>query len=257
MSKKATPFKTEADLCAAFMATVKKEWLCYPETGFDILLVRITDGVQIGIEAKLKLNVAVLLQAVEPRWGGYVGPDYRAVLVPECSHGGLEGLARCCGLVVLTSRPDQVRHGIAVWPPLPRSDGQIDDDGAEWIDRMPQHRCKLPEYIPDVVAGAPAPIQLTEWKVKALKIAVLLDRTGYVTRDDFKRLRIDVRRWIEERWLTTSPAGLVAGPRMPPFRVQHPVVWDQIVADAKGWQRPTPFMVTSPSRHDLFMEPRK
>lgn len=38
--KKEAMFKTEAELCAAFIEWAKKDWTCYPETaGWDILLV--------------------------------------------------------------------------------------------------------------------------------------------------------------------------------------------------------------------------
>ena len=71
----AKPF-SEAALCAAFIAaatvtpkrTDHAQWVAYPETGgFDILLVRQTDGVQIGIEAKLALNPLVVSQVLPKR----------------------------------------------------------------------------------------------------------------------------------------------------------------------------------------------
>ena len=54
-------FRSEADLCAAFLAALEREhakkWMAYAETaGWDILLVRLKDGFQIGIQAKLALN---------------------------------------------------------------------------------------------------------------------------------------------------------------------------------------------------------
>ncbi len=88
MKTKAAPsFIKESDLCAAFTQAVARDldWTAFNETaGFDILLVR-KDGIQIGIEAKLKLNAKVVTQAL-PRWLGVeygaIGPHYRAVLVP-------------------------------------------------------------------------------------------------------------------------------------------------------------------------------
>lgn len=54
-------FEKESDLCAAFVSTVPKNWVIYPETGgFDLVLVEEATGVQIGIEAKLALNAKVI-----------------------------------------------------------------------------------------------------------------------------------------------------------------------------------------------------
>ena len=62
-------FRSEADLCSAFLAIFRREyaakWVAYAETeGWDILLVRRADGFQIGIQAKLTLNIAVVNQCL-------------------------------------------------------------------------------------------------------------------------------------------------------------------------------------------------
>jgi hypothetical protein len=85
---KQPPFATEVALCSAFIACVdKRVWCPYPETaGWDILLVRRSDGFQIGIQAKLRLGLDVINQAIESRgsWHSTApGPDCRAVLVPS------------------------------------------------------------------------------------------------------------------------------------------------------------------------------
>jgi hypothetical protein len=49
----------------------------------------------------------------------------------------------------------------------------------------------LPSYAPDVIAGAFAPVRLTPWKIKALKIAAPIELR---TRADFKHLGLDPRR---------------------------------------------------------------
>lgn len=101
-------------------------------------------------------------------------------------------------------------------------------------------RHKLPEYVPDVPAGASAPLQLTAWKICAIKIAVTLEKQGYVTRQDFKHHGIDYRRWIapEYRWLVAGDGRYTRGDRFPDFKKQHPVVYKQIKADAKKWMLP-------------------
>src|SRR5580700_7533617 len=99
--KKPDRFATEADLCAGFIAETTGDWQAYAETeGWDILLVRRADGTQIGIQAKLRLNAKVLLQAAEGKWNQELGPDYRAILIPSYADNDLGGLAPRCGVTV-------------------------------------------------------------------------------------------------------------------------------------------------------------
>jgi hypothetical protein len=98
MKRKPPKFESEAALVAAYCTYVDRinyayrhlpeshmRWTVYAETaGFDLLLVQDVTGVQVGIEAKLTLNLKVLEQALPSRYDGFhrpsVGPDYRAVL---------------------------------------------------------------------------------------------------------------------------------------------------------------------------------
>lgn len=231
-------FRTEVDLCSAFIAAVPKEWTAYAETaGWDIIMVR-DDGYQIGVQAKLTLNADVILQTIEGDYQPEEGPDFRAVLVPA-PRPALSAVAAYCAVTVIEMR------GPAPWrpqfyPSLPEAELESD----RWHQMLPTRRHPLPEYVPDVRAGASAPLQLTKWKIGAIKLAILLDQTGYLTRADFKMHGIDIRRWIGGAgWLQASEGGFIAGPRYPDFRVQHPVVWDQITADPKKWARRTDLMV--------------
>lgn len=231
-------FRTEAELCAAFISTVGTGWTAYPETGgWDILLVRKEDGCQIGIEAKLRLNAKVMVQAAESStWAWTDGPDYRAALVPFGKTGDLGELAPYCRITILRF---SLARGFRPFDPELPTIKEMYYMNDRWFEMMPLRRCVLPEYVPDVVAGVPSPTRLTQWKIRALKIAVLLDRTGYVTRADFKRLQIDIRRWLGEGWLQPSPQGFIAvGELCSRFRLQHPQVWEQIAADPQKWRRP-------------------
>lgn len=235
-------YASEAAMCAQFIADINaKEWTAYAETaGWDILLVRRVDGFQIGIEAKLRLGLEVINQAIEQRWGYWhnEGPDCRAVLVPL--NGGASGLADICayvGITVLRIQPQMVSGG---WrqtflPTLPRP-GAETPAGTDWYELCTQRRHKLPEYVPDVAAGVSGPVQLTHWKILAIKIAVILDSRP-VTRADFKALGIDYRRWLAQEWLLPCDAGWRRG-AMPDFKAQHPVVYEQIAADAPKWMPP-------------------
>lgn len=226
--KKEKFYATEVDLCAAFIGTLPEGWTAFAETkGWDILLSRDADGLQIGIEAKLRLNVDVVNQAIEEY--GYIGvdhagPDCRAVLVPSGDGGGFDRIAAYIGFTIIRMSRAQF------YPNLPKATERwIANNWHEWA---PPKRHKLPEYIPDVRAGARSPVQLTQWKIGALRLQVLLERNGHLTRPDFRVAGIDHRRWLAPAtgWLTNTEGRFVKGPRWPDFAA-HPMVFKQIKAD--------------------------
>mgnify|MGYP000400939457 CR=1 FL=1 len=244
-----------ADLCADFIKTVSKirnsDWIAYPETAdWDILLVRRSDGLQIGIEAKLRLNLKVLSQAlpsnsVWTQWRGD-GPDCRAVLVPRgACNTEAAAIAKYLGITVIKmgSMPDEKAYfpnwDYVFYPQLPDEDRDSYDD--DWFDFNPLIRCDLPEYIPDVGAGGSAPVKLTEWKIKAIRLSVLLEKRGYLTAADFKHFRCSMSRWtqggLDYCWLQRGSlrGQWVRGPNIPDFRAQHPVNYAEIEADFRGF----------------------
>lgn len=89
-------------------------------------------------------------------------------------------------------------------------------------------------------AGSSAPLQLTEWKIKAIKLSIILEKRGHVLRTDFKHLDLDHRRWlaVDYRWLQLLNGKMVAGPAMPKFQKQHPDVYKKIKADYEKWKPP-------------------
>lgn len=245
----AVKFTKESDLCAAFIAALNKprrhereteKWTAYSETaGFDILLVRDADGFQIGVEAKLRLNAHVVCQALpDYLWTPVTeGPDCRAVLVP----GGMidNGLGTICtalGITVIRCYGEDA-HLNFFEPGLPEINSW--QPPREWFEWAPLRRCTLPGYVPDVVAGASAPVSLTLWKVAAIKLAILLEERP-VTRADFAHLNLSASRWLQSPsgWLRKADdgGGWVAGPYMPDFKAQHPVNWEQIKADRDAWE---------------------
>jgi len=244
-------FASEAELCAAFISQIPATWVAYPETGgFDIMLARRSDGVQIGIEAKLKLNAKVIEQiAPASHWYGRdEQPDYRAILVPWGCSGSLSGICKLLALTVIRMKSKAIYLEDRRWNrAATKFDPSLPDQGEwwhwreEWHDWCPDRRVTLPDYVPDVIAGASAPLALTEWKVKAIKIAIVLERRGYVTRADFKALKIDSSRWINGGWLDRGAARgqYVAGRYTPDFRKQHPINYGQIEADFAKWDPDT------------------
>lgn len=238
--KKKAAFTSETALCAEFIANATKDgkWVAYAETGgWDIVMVRKADGFQIGIQAKLTLNAKVLDQSLPDRYWdrGTIGPDCRAVLVPSGSCGGLSRICEFLGITVIRQQsPDErARYAHGFTPDLP-SERYSDGSGARhWMEWAPVNRVKLPDFIPDVAAGSSAPVQLTDWKVKALKLCILLEQRP-VTRADFKALSLDPSRWTQF-WLIKKPEGYVPSRYMPNFKAQHPVNYEQIKAESEKW----------------------
>jgi len=239
MKRDVAQFATEAELCAAFIAALPKEWTAYPETGgFDILLSRNSDGFQIGVEAKLRLNAKVICQAAEEVGYSYVdraGPDCRAVLIPDGVSMDMAGICPLIGITVIRMRSENRYTPFS--PDLPRSKDTYLWGG--WYERCPAQHIELPDWVPDVSAGSSAPVALTDWKVRAIKIVITLEKRGFVTRKDFAFFGISMSRWTQERWLKQDGrGGWVAGDHLPDFRAQHPVNFPQIEADYEKWKNP-------------------
>lgn len=236
-SPKPAKFAKETDLCRAFIDVLDAGWTAYPETGgFDILLVRDEDGFQIGVEAKLALNVKVVTQAIDyDTWYAVdvPGPDCRAVLVPRDATRTLDRLRDHLGITVIRMDPKGNYDRGTFHPGLPTVNCSRD-----WTERLPTARITLPDWVPDVIAGDAAPVKLTAWKVKALKLLVIMDRNGFVTRKDFKSLELDHRMWMP-LWLVPFDKGFIPGPSMPDFKGQHPVNFAQIAADYDKWTKAT------------------
>lgn len=245
-------FANEADLVAAFCEYVeraynknpnrrrKTSWQIYHETaGFDLLLVEAATGVQIGVEAKMALNNKVMCQALPDRHYER-GPDYRAVLVPSSKvQIGTSMLAGLVGLKVLGVYNQMYGGRKPVWnaPSLPDEGSLYQYD--EWYPWMPTERCSLPEYVPDVVGGKPSPVALTAWKIQAIRLIILLDRQGFVTRADMRALKISPTRWTAASYGYLSPdkarGGYVRNDITPDVKGQHPVNYAEIEADFDKW----------------------
>lgn len=237
-------FSSETDLVQAFctMLPPRDGWVAYHETaGWDLLLVN-PAGLQVGFEAKLSLNAKVLEQALPGVWTDTNGPDYRAVLVPadSCQHH-LTTIARHLGIVVVTVTPGKREPYSTRYPHFHPS---LPDESYSWLHRdwpnwCPVERCKLPEYVPDVTGGKAAPVQLSPWKIKAVKLLILLERHGSVSRRDMKALGISPTRWTDHYagFLSPGPEGYVRNTRTPDLRAQHPTNWAQIEADFDRWSK--------------------
>jgi hypothetical protein len=239
--KPAPVFETEAKLCSAWIEWATRDgYRCYPETaGFDILAVD-PAGWQIGVEAKLRMNVKVISQAL-PRYSAETGPDFRAVLVPNMD----SELRELCAFVGLETyycitRFDVGRYGLR----HEFARDRMHDGGM--FDWNPKRRCELPEYMPDVPAGVPSPVQLTPWKVAALKVLARLEISGWITRKEIAIFGVDPRRWTSGAgWLLPLDGDPKRGGRYrrgekcPHFDHQHPQVYAEIRAELIAAGEPT------------------
>ena len=230
-------FATEAEMVREFLRNLErvepKRWTVYPETGdWDLLLVHST-GYQVGLEAKLSLNAKVIDQALTDQHSVWRtrGPDYRGVVVPQ---GGKQlHLGRICaaiGIGICTVR--QPEPGRFYGSGLP---SEINSN--DWPNWCPAERVPLPDYVPDVEAGKSAPVKLTEWKIRAIRLMIVLERRGFVTRDDMKKIQISPSRWTDcyNGFLAKGDGGYVRCDATPDLRAQHPVNYAQIEADVDAW----------------------
>lgn len=231
--KREPEFLTEAALCAAFVEWAKDEgFVPYAETaGWDLLLIG-ADGTQVGVQAKMKWNMKVLMQTLPGPHDDWrdEGPDYRSILLPSSSG---EATHVCGALGIQVFAAHSRYEGAHAFSPTLRNAKQTWHGWHFWC---PLKRHQLPAYVPDVAAGASGPVQLTHWKCAALKICALLELRGHVTRADFKRVGIDHRRWTGPGgWLAIENGAYVRGPQLD-FDKQHPTVYQLVLADVrKEW----------------------
>lgn len=196
----------EGELCEWFMDLARsKNWVCYPETSnWDILLVR--NGIQIGVQAKLRANVKLITQTLPHNLGVWrnmmsspalyrgriKGPDFRTILVPQEKIGNktfddLDDLCRIVGIWMFVKGKPRKWGG-----PRHIGLGLLDDpEEMQDYDWQPPEKEWFPEVVPDLPAGVPNPVSLTRWKQQALKLIARAEVRGYVTSRDAKELEVN------------------------------------------------------------------
>lgn len=238
-------YATEAALCADFIAWAHGETKgdpyapnpkgvrCYAEwAGWDVLLVY-PDGLQVGIQAKLRLNAEVILQAAPDAFGyeRESGPDHRAVLVP--AENPMAEVARRLGLIVFRPSYRGFEPSLAE---RPKSAYWRHDGG--WFDWNPPGRHELPPVATDAIAGSPCPVSLTPWKLGALDVLAELELAGTITTKRMREIGVSPKRWLEYGWLVPAEnrGDWKRGDRCPRFEEQHPTAWE--AARQKALARP-------------------
>lgn len=249
-AKAVAHYENEAALVADFVEQLHKSqntrqtanrkkhgWTVYPETNdYDLFMVH-ENGFQLGLEAKMSLNAKCIDQALNGQHYER-GPDYRGVLVPQGKvQLHLGNICQAVGLGVIQCKPVD-RHGYGSYFDLPTQESRY--SSRQWPAWCPAERLPVPDYVPDVEAGHACPVQLTDWKIRAIKLVIVLDAKGFVTRKDMKALGISPTRWTDHSYgmLAVSNKGeYVRCKRTPDFRQQHPVNFVQIEKDVKKWGR--------------------
>lgn len=232
--KQERKFATETELCQEFIQWAADQgWTAYPETrGYDIVLVK--DGIQIGIQAKLKFNATLLRQILPTAGDDNQMPDHLAVLLPRLDR---EENAVCdaVGVGYFYYKADAYMDR---WRFMPAVEGVCRFDCCDGL------KLTLPEYVPEVAAGASSPVVLTDWKIRALKLCAIMEIRGYLTAQDFKDYAIDKRRWFPMGWAVLKDGKYVAGPNLR-FPTQHPQTFQKIVAEFRT--EPSPY-INTPSK---------
>lgn len=254
-----TAFPNEAALCDCFIESIRElgGWTVYPETaGFDILCVYDATGHQLAVEAKLQLNAKVASQILPDHYMGFgdsvvAGPDFRAVIVPAVTEAS-DGIAEMLGILgVQVWTPEQDWGRSSAWrftralnkhgsPIVDRraydvNDGPLMGWDLAWHDWNPPRRCELPEMVPSVRAGVPAPVQLTPWKIGALRVLADLEVHGFVTAKSVRDRGIDARRFCaSDGWLAPLGDGRWGIGNIPRFDQQHPKEYAEILAAARA-----------------------
>ena len=270
--KEALP--TEAALCEHFIKEFNAQpgWTCYPETGgYDILVVH-ESGRQIGVEAKLQLNAKVADQILPCHsWhcSGNPGPDHRIVIVRSITDANA-GIAKMLEFL-----------GVHVWQPwigenLRRNpntgdyetvpDVQFSIRSKLWEDERcaeparhvgrykaalydwsPSERIALPNAVPDLPAGVPAPVRMTPWKQAAVRVVALLRHQGYITSKQIAAEGCSPSVWTQ-KWLDRSETRgqWVESDRMPPIDKQHPEMYSTALADLAEHEKEAECSAKSP-----------
>src|SRR6202035_2643583 len=158
----------------------------------------------------------------------FVGPDRRGVVVPVHDADAREA-CHAIGIAYFNAGDPKYRMFGEEVPPI----GFCPAINACEYDWNPAKRCEVPEFVPDVAAGASSPIQLTKWKIAALRVCAALEVRGEITATEIRKYGIDPRRWTNpaQGWLIPKHLcrGVFVRGRDLNFDKQHPTVYREIL----------------------------
>jgi hypothetical protein len=201
-------YTSEAELCDELADVARAHgFLVYPETGEnDLLLVAgesvpgFKPGDQIGVQAKLFANAAVLYQAL-PRGPTQQGPHYYATLTPAPDRTFQELASR----LRITTLFGSALHG----------GREFSFRRYTWHRHHPFKPCWVPACeVEGLRGGMKGPTQLTEWKQSAIQLCVLGEDRGYLLGRDFKEKGVSIGRWLTNGWIRAGEVVLEGGKRV-------------------------------------------
>lgn len=205
MVRRKNPYGSEAELCDAFVESAKlSDWQAYPECGnWDLLMVR--DGIQVGIEAKMRCSLEVVTQAMpkRSRYRAVPSPHYVGVLVPFTS----PALNEVCSALKILTFDHSFMEVARMWQEHGAPSGHRPGDlrldiKPEYVIEAP--RIELPVVAVQTSGGRPSPKRMSKWRVSALRLCILLERRGDLSSQDFRSEKMDITRWRNGRWITRN-----------------------------------------------------
>jgi hypothetical protein len=191
-------YKKEVDLCNDFIFWSKMYgYKVYPECGgWDMLLVK--NGVQIGVQAKLKANMKVLAQALDGVCERKlkVSPHYRVVLVASKPSSDFIKLAKACRIIIISFFGNISKHYCLRYNDIKAINYNYEFKSfigsARYYRYAAKKRVKLPLFVADIKAGVPSPRNVSDWKILCIKAERLCIKQGYITSRDVKTLMSEI-----------------------------------------------------------------
>jgi hypothetical protein len=185
-------FPTEEVLCAKFRRWAEAAgWVVHPEPGdYDLVLVK--DGLQIGVQAKRAGTLKLIYQCLG-NLSRRERPDAVVALVPDAAPRFRHLLFKLGigGIDVNLHTPGRV------------------DFRLPSVVRTSEKQIWLPEYVSHAPAGVKSPKSLSRWRLKAIRMSLLLRERKEVTTKDFRRLGLAVPLWVD-RWVVRTRRGCYA-----------------------------------------------
>lgn len=216
---KPKPFRTEEELCAAFAPVARAAgWDVHSEVnGTDMLLVAtatcsteqleargtgapgrcvVAPGTQLVVEAKLRGNFDVLVQALPPDPYRRNAADFYAALVPTAPSGFRAVASRCGVNTIEAARWDGWNEKWVLNP-------QLDFLNYRHVRTPGQKPRWVPPVLVEAPAGQPSPRSLTPWKLAAVRLCLEFEGRD-IHASDFKAAGIDMKRWRDHGWLVNT-----------------------------------------------------
>jgi hypothetical protein len=176
-------YELERDMCSELTIEAKNNgWVVYPEqSNWDLLLVR--NGIQVGIQAKLRPTIKLLSQSLVPE--EYPGPHYRAVAVGNTHWKERDDFAKISIALRLIYIDMAVHPSCWFYKAINNGGEKI---SWRYYRHFPSEILWTPPFVPKLEAGIPAPQTTSPWKIAAVKLEFIAKEKGWVSIIDAKEI---------------------------------------------------------------------